>query len=107
MSPARLRTTALTLFLVVGPAGAEDGGELMCLDQKLLSAQLDERYGEVLAWAGVNSTGALIATYANPETGSWTQTLRIPGGAMACVTQMGRQFIQGGSPEDSQDTRGM
>ena len=87
--------TALLAGAVAAAAilvGSQADAQPMCDDHQSLSSNLSDRYGEKPVWAGINKDGALVAAYANPETGSWTMTVREPTGTTACVLGIGNRF---------------
>lgn len=76
-----IRYLALAL-LFAGPAYADCGP----FDQ--IAEQLSEKFGEQLAFGGMNNQGAYTLLYINPDTGTWTAVWVQPSGE-ACLVDAG------------------
>ena len=62
-----------------------------CGPRDLVVERLAERYGEARQSIGVTVNGAVVETFANLESGSWTITLTMPDG-IACMVASGAAF---------------
>lgn len=76
---------ALALLCFAGAAMAA------CTDHDALAARLAEGWGESRQSIALGGNGAVVETFANPETGSWTIAVTTPGGP-TCIVAAGTAF---------------
>ena len=59
-----------------------------CGDHDAIASELAQRWGEVVQSMGLTAQGALVETFAAPDTGTWTITVTLPSGE-TCVIAAG------------------
>ena len=62
-----------------------------CAARDAVLARLANGYGETRQSVGLDSDQALVETYANDESGSWTITVTLPDGT-TCLLAAGQSF---------------
>jgi hypothetical protein len=90
------------LATLASPAPAQTPQQNPCAPSASIAAMLLEKYGERPAYAGIadNNTPTLIFT--NPKTGSFTITIRRPGG-LACLMTAGDSWTVVDQPKEGTD----
>lgn len=83
----------LTLVLfAIDATGASAQDTRVCAPRATaLVDQLGRQYGEHLTAAGVDANGGLLQVYSNPESGTWTIAVTMPGGP-TCIVSTGEGF---------------
>ena len=77
---------ACMIGLLAAPAAA-----MQCGDREKIVAHLAETYGEGRVSVGLAENGAMVETFASPETGSWTLLMTSPQG-LTCLLAAGESF---------------
>lgn len=77
---------ACVIGLLASPVAA-----LQCGDRDKIVAHLAETYGEGRVSVGLAENGAMVETFASPETGSWTLLVTSPQG-LTCLLASGESF---------------
>lgn len=62
--------------------------QTLCGEREKLEHELEMEYGETRQFLALSKTQKVIATYINPETGSWT-IIRYPDGIYGCILETG------------------
>ena len=75
---------------VLFAASAEAQGRL-CAPREAIIAQIAGQHGEAQQSYGLQQSGAVIETWANTDTGSWTVIMSTPDG-MSCLVAVGEAF---------------
>jgi hypothetical protein len=84
-----MRIAAAVLAAVVSsctPAFAQ--APTPCGDPDALAARLAVKFQEAPTASGADAAGNKLTIYSNPDTGTWTAVLAMPGGA-ACIVSSG------------------
>lgn len=76
----------IILALAASPAAAEQ----VCMDRVRLVAALAVEYAEVRQSIGL-SAGAMVETFANPDTGTWT-VIVTPPTMVSCIVAAGTAY---------------
>lgn len=63
-----------------------------CGPRDRIEKTITTAYGEIRTWVLVDSSGALITLWLNPDTGSWTQTRREAGKDAVCLVGSGKGY---------------
>lgn len=87
---------AVALVLLPAAAGAQRApapAPPICGPLATITANLQREFGETLAAAGAEDKGALMQTFANERTGSWTIAMTLPGGP-TCIVAMGEGYTR-------------
>jgi hypothetical protein len=79
----RLATAVLVLVLTSWSSIVSAGS--ICSTRETIVDLLTGKLGEVVVASGVTSQGALVETFADVRTGSWTIVISAPGGLMCLV----------------------
>lgn len=88
---------AAAALLIASPAAAQSSR--VCVPQaSALAAQLGTQYGEKLTAAGVDSGGAMVQVYSNPESGTWTIAITLANGP-TCIVTSGEGWANERTPE--------
>ena len=69
----------------------------LCGPYQGLIKQLDEKYGETRAYAGLENESAVVEVFINPETQSWSAMRRYANGN-GCLIAAGFHFGQAAAP---------
>lgn len=93
-------STSVLAAVLAGWATAQ-AAEPPCDPVAALVEGLASRFGEVQQSGGLSGAGTLWATYANPETGTWT-ILEINPDGTACMRSFGKGWM-GMKPEPKGD----
>lgn len=93
-SAAAIGVFLLTMFMVIlfyiaTPAHSQEAPQSPCAPTANIEAMLKEKYGETPAQVGITESDIPIVIYTNPETQTFTITIRREGG-LSC-------FMVGGS----------
>ena len=72
-----------------GPVAAQQGRA--CGMRDIVVARLAEGYGESRQAIGLGANNAVVETFANAETGTWTITVTMPNG-MTCLVASGQAY---------------
>ncbi|WP_298935316.1 hypothetical protein [uncultured Ruegeria sp.] len=62
-----------------------------CAPREDVIKRLEEIYGETRKGIGIARRGAVMEVFASDETGSWTITVTLPGGA-TCLVASGQSY---------------
>lgn len=62
-----------------------------CAPRQVVLDRLSGTYGESRQSIGLAAQGAVIETFASPDTGSWTITVTMPNG-VTCLVASGQSF---------------
>ena len=62
-----------------------------CAERDAVIERLASKYGESRQSAGLAANQSLVEVYANPESGSWSITVTLPGG-QTCLVASGMSF---------------
>lgn len=68
-----------------------------CAPRDAITKVLSEQHGESVQTRGLAENGAMVETWANAETGTWTAIVSLPNG-MACLAAHGQAFSLVESP---------
>lgn len=71
------------LFWIVTPAHSQEAPQNPCAPTANIEAMLKEKYGESVSQVGILEGDIPVVIYANPETKTFTITIRRAGG-MSC-----------------------
>ena len=85
-----IRILALILTLTVFNVN-NTMAQIFCQSHDVMVEQLKQRYGEIRYSYGINTAGALVETFVNPSTFTFTITTTIPQG-QTCVITAGRDY---------------
>ncbi len=77
--------------LLLATRHASGQATVACGSHDAISAELAQRWGEVVQSMGLTAQGALVETFAAPDTGTWTITVTLPSGE-TCVIAAGEAF---------------
>jgi hypothetical protein len=78
-----------TLFILMGQAAS---AQQNCAPRDLVAERLNDHYGEAVQSRGLTEDGqALVETWANTESGSWTVTVTNTQG-VTCLVVSGQMF---------------
>jgi hypothetical protein len=80
-----MRAALLLALFAASPAGA------VCADREAMAGRLAAGWHETRQSVGLSASGAVLETYANPETGTWTITMTTPGGP-TCIVAAGEAW---------------
>lgn len=75
-------------ILAASPAAAQQN----CATRDAMLARLEGEYSETRQSLGIAANGALMETWANDETGTWTVTVSSPSGLM-CMIASGESWV--------------
>jgi hypothetical protein len=76
------------LFFLSGPAGAQ---QYNCGKREAIIKQLGGDYQEAQIGAGIARGGGLVEIWVNPDSGSWSLLVTMPGGA-TCLMISGQDW---------------
>lgn len=77
------------LFILIGQAAYAQPN---CIHRNIVGERLTENFGETVHSRGLSPSGqAIVETWVNQETGSWTITVTKPSG-MSCLVASGQMF---------------
>lgn len=80
------------LALATGAAGVAEAQQARACGQRdRVLAKLAENYGESRQAIGLGANNAVVETFANKETGTWTITVTMPTG-MTCLVASGQSY---------------
>ncbi|PIE13948.1 MAG: hypothetical protein CSA70_03585 [Rhodobacterales bacterium] len=82
---------SLGTFLAVFTSSAEAQPARDCAPRERVVARLAETYGETRQSIGLESNRAVVETFANLKSGSWTITVTIANGT-TCLVASGFEF---------------
>lgn len=90
------------LFVIGTPAHSQGTPQNPCGPSATITEMLLEKYGETPSVAGIVDDNTPILIFTNPKTGSFTITLRRPGG-LACLMTAGNSWTAIEQPKDGLD----
>ena len=82
-----MKYAILILAMMAGPVSAQEA----CGPREQVENYITIGRGEMMALATVTADGLIVETFVNPVTGSWTMTVRRPGGP-TCLAATGEGF---------------
>ena len=80
---------ALIAAMLATPAAAQTA--LTCFPREAVMVRLAEAFGETLQSIGLGNGGAVVETFANLQTGTWTITVTTTEG-ITCLIGSGQAF---------------
>ena len=89
------------LLLATQHAFGQQAG-IACGAHDAIADELAQRWGEVVQTMGLTAQGALVETFAAPDTGTWTITVTLPSGE-TCVIAAGEAFESRARPAVGDD----
>ena len=63
----------------------------LCADHEQITKRLADGYGETRQSIALDQNNALVETFANTESGSWTTVITMPGGP-SCLVASGEYY---------------
>jgi hypothetical protein len=94
---------AFWLATLASPAPAQTTAQKNpCGPSKAIAQMLLEKFGEKPAYAGVADNNVPTLIFTNPKTGSFTITIRRPGG-LACLMTAGESWTVVDQPKEGTD----
>ena len=86
--PLAAAATFAGALMAAQPAEAQGR---ICAPRDKIIEQLESRHGEIRQNYGLQQNAAVIETWANTDTGSWTIIMSTPDG-MSCLVAVGEAF---------------
>lgn len=86
-----MRYALLAVLLLTSPALAQQQAPPPCGPTDKMERNLAAKFGETPFMAGLSSDRSPILMFANPKTGTWSVTLRLPN-RISCIVQSGEGY---------------
>lgn len=93
----------IAMYVIAKPASSQVAAAPQgCAKTAEIVKLLTGEYGETAAFAGISTTGTPVLIFTNPKTGTFTITMRQPGG-ITCMMTGGKNWTPVDQPKEGTD----